>query len=529
MVDCRWKTYLACAVAAFLPCAVRLLLLWHWPIPLPVTHDEFSNLLAADTFASGRLTNPAHPLWRQFESFHILQQPTYASMYPAGPGAALAVGQVLFGDPWWGVLLSCAVCYAAMCWALSQFVEVEWALALSLAAALAGGPLSAGGTWMNTYWVSGAGTTGGALVIGSAGWLLRTNWKRAAAGGVTLGIGIGILMHTRPWEGLLVAVPVGVTIVCSGLKYLPRKARLVRMILPAALIVSLFAGFLALYSWRITGSPLQMPFALNRSQYAVAPYFLWEKARPAPVYRHRVMEEFYLRWEPSFQGADRFATLAGWLGAMSKRAAWILFGSTAILILAFLRIRRREKAATLLLIAIAVFLGGTCLQRYLLARYLAPILCACLAAVALFTQPLFLRLRQAYPSGTRVAMALGLVLLCAAPAFQLHNIPADRPKLTQKYQVLHRLEGMAGRHAVLVRYSPRHSPGSEWVYNAADIDGARVVWGRAMNEEQDLRFRQYFRNRHVWLVEADAHPIELKSLDVDEGGAPPVSIVIGSD
>jgi hypothetical protein len=398
-------------------------------------------------------------------------------------------------------------------------VEVEWALALSLAAALAGGPLSAGGTWMNTYWVSGAGTTGGALVIGSAGWLWRTNWKRAAAGGVTLGFGIGILMHTRPWEGLLVAAPVGVTIICSGLKYLPRRARLVRMIPPAALIVSLFAGFLALYCWRVTGNPLEMPYTLNRSQYGVLQYFLWEKAPPAPLYRHRVMEDYYLKWEMSFQGAGRFHTLAGWLAAMSSRAVWILFASTLILILAFLRIRRQEESATLLLVAIAVFLAGTCLQVYLLARYLAPILCACLAAVALFTQPLFFRLRRVYPSGSRWAMAAGLVLLCAVPALQLHNIPVDRPKLTQKYEVLHRLEGIAGRHAVLVRYSKLHNPGSEWVYNRADIDAARVVWGRAIDEGQDRRFRQYFKDRHLWLVEADANPVELKPLDVDGGAA----------
>jgi len=79
-------------------------------------------------------------------------------------------------------------------------------------------------------------------------------------------------------------------------------------------------------------------------------------------------------------------------------------------------------------------------------------------------------------------------------------------------RIVRTLQNSSGDHLILVRYGASHRADTEWVYNAADIDHARIVWARDMGAKENQEFLQYFKNRRVWMLDPDASPLRLEPL-----------------
>jgi len=284
----------------------RVALLPWLHVPQPKVHDEFSYLLAADTFAHGRLANPPHPLWIFFDTFHVIQHPTYASMYPPGQGMALAVGELL-GQPWIGVLLSVSAMCMAFTWMLQGWLSPEWALLGGILVWTRFGIFS---YWMNSYWGGAVAAGGAALVLGA---LPRIWDRRRARDAMIFAFGASILAVSRPVEGVIFFIPFGVAVLWWALRQDKgaRSVALRRVILPIGAILACAAAFIGSYNWRVTGSPIVFPHFIEEREITTA-IFLWQHDRPPIQYANPQFDAFYHNFLPGLYQASWPAAVGQW-------------------------------------------------------------------------------------------------------------------------------------------------------------------------------------------------------------------------
>jgi hypothetical protein len=526
------KTIWCMAILGAAPVVLRLAMLHTSPIPTPLGADDFSYLLLGDTLSHFRLTNPTHPMHRFFETLFILQEPSYSSIYPLGPGLALAFGQLVFRQPWAGVALSTAAFTALCYWMLRAWTKPAWALLGGVLAVVQFGPFS---HWMNTYWGGALAAAAGCLVFGSMP-RLKGTWRIRDA--MLLGVGLAIHLLTRPFESIFLAVAVIVyfapTIVRQDqLRPLLRSGSI------AALMVLPAIGLILLHDKKVSGSWTTLPYALCRYEYGVPCTFSLQ-ANPIP-HRELTREQQTAYEVQSFVHGEKTDTIASFLERLMGRVRFYRFFFLPPLYLALPAFfwSFRDPRMRYVFFILLIFFVGTTIYPYFYAHYVAGITCLFLLVTVVSLENLSrLTIRSQLVGSDAVRVIL---FLCGAHfvfwyAIQVSNqaFSAELEQYETWDEVNHgdpvgriavnkQLAQTPGKQLVFVRYWPKHEV-TEWVYNGADIDRQTVVFARDLGATENETLRSYYVDRNVWLLEPDARPPKLsayRSTEPQQELAPP--------
>lgn len=470
--------------------------------PAPRVHDEFGYLLEADTFAHGRLKNPTPPMWTHFETFHEFFQPAYMSKFPPAQGAALALGQ-LIAKPITGVWLTTAFAYAAILWMLLAWLPPRWALPVSLLLLL--NPAILMWNWM--YWGGSIALGAGALVLGSYRRLADPACHESRIStGILAGIGMGLLALSRPYEGFVLSVTV-IALLLFDLARTRRLSGLWAAAAPAVAMVALAGGFILFYNKSITGHALLMPYVLYERTYDAAPLFLWQKLPPIPGILPSAMHDFYLGAR-AYAGSQQ--TLAGFC-----HAAWgkllsfgpLFWDGAALIFLAAapLAVRRDPWLwrAGFILLASA---GAIAFSNYVFPHYVAPALPLVFVLLGVCMQRVWRWKLRNRPAGAFFVTAMVLLLALYAASFFYIRQSKNQNGANWGYwrnQIISGLARDGHKHLVLIRYSSGHDLNQEWVYNAAELDGAPILWARDLGPERNRELLDYYKDRAVWLFNPD--------------------------
>jgi len=503
---------------AVLPVALRLALLSHHPVPTPDLYDEFGHLLVADTLRHFRLANPAHPLHQFFETFFVIQDPTYSSIYPIGQGLAMAIGRAIFGLPWAGVLLACAAFCSLCYWMLRAWISPGWALLGGLLAVIEFGPLN---QWTNSYWGGHFAATAGCLVFGA---LPRIRQEARLRDGCWLGLGLAMHLITRPYESIFLFASVALYF-APLLRHRPTLARILRPAIAASLPIILALGVTVLQNQRVTHSWTTLPEALSQYQYGV-PAALTFQSNPIPHRQLTPQQDLEYKSQLSFRSGPE--TLASFFTRLEFRLRFYRFFFLAPLYLAlpFFLTRLHEPGNLWILAIILLFALGTNFFPAFQFHYIAAIACLFI----LISISGLDRLSRLAIRGSDVGSdaARVIIFLCLAHFllwFGVH-LSDDRDSALRLAQyetwdainhrnperrvlVAQQLAAFSGKQLVFVRYWSRHIFQDEWVYNAADIDASKIVWARDLGFAENQTLQRYYSDRKLWLLEPDAVPPKL--------------------
>ncbi len=384
---------------------------------------------------------------------------------------------------------SYAAMLAAFSWAFHAWLPGRWA-GIACALALVRYPIYH--YWLNSFWGGAVAATGGALFLGAVG-RMRPRFRPAPA--ALGGIGLAMLALSRPYEGLAFSIALLAPV---SLVILKRRSHWIALV-PGLVLLGVGLAFFAWVNSATTGDPLLPAYMVHERQYPKEPIFVFSEPTGSPLL--------------SFWGRVQSQTPPVmdlvWTGG--RREDWVNvgFGVALWIAVAFLW---RDRRGRWLACAICLMFVAHLLPAFYSEHYAAPEAGLKILIIAAGVRILTARTRLGWLP--RAALAASVAMILAQTAVYAGFALTGRLKpvgfSADHAAIFDRLTRESGKHLVIVRYAPAHVRHEEWVYNAADIDAARLVWARDLGEAANRRLLAYFKDRAAWLLEPDRDPRGLR-------------------
>jgi hypothetical protein len=228
------------------------------------------------------------------------------------------------------------------------------------------------------------------------------------------------------------------------------------------------------------------------------------------------MRQLWEEWDAGFYRKVRKNPILVVKNLAELVSTALLSGAAAPLGLALLfgiAFARTRKTAVLLII-LTIFAAGLCLEIFLLLHYLAP----AVPVVLLLAMQGIRALRLVSVGRLRPGLRLTVLVMVASVGIAALQVIDNRQTgtslkslsvLDARWNIESKLEAQPGQHVVVVRYSPDHNMHQEIVYNGPDIDAQRIVWAIDRGAVENRRLVEYYRGRHVWLLQPDPPNVTL--------------------
>jgi hypothetical protein len=261
----------------------------------------------------------------------------------------------------------------------------------------------------------------------------------------------------------------------------------------------------------VTGHWTELPYQLSQYQYGVPTAFT---VQPLPKPHLPLTREQQLDYDQQSAVHEMAGNYWARWGSRIRFYRFFFLAPLYLAIPVFL-LRLRAPRFAWVLLTILLFSIGTNFYPYFYSHYIGALTCLfVLVGVAGLE-----RLNQWNRNAAHV-----LLFLCAAHFLFWFGLHGSRDteldaQISQfetwdainhgdpqgRIAINQQLAAVSGSQLVFVRYGPLHRF-EEWVYNAADIDGARIVWARDLGRDENEKLLRFYPDRTAWLLEPDARP-----------------------